>query len=298
MKSFIALTFLLSIQFHLALASISDPSVIWNKKSIKVCWQNDTPLNESFFTDSQWKRLYSANTFLVNEASTQKSYIQSKVEDEFGISKTGIEFIGWKSCKDSIDADAIIITVRSQEHPLGRASVGRSHNNDDEGIRELLPKGKKAFVFLNLIEVPNSNLKYLDEVAYTSIHEFGHLAGLYHENTHSDAANDPNCTEDDRWPDFAQENANYLTYYDPSSIMNYCLYNFLSKTGSSFYANKLGNVWNQQNENIFPFANFAIYSDPLVFKRDEINPDTLHVQAEIRLSSKDIKGLRLLYLKH
>ena len=298
MKFFIVIIVLLNLYFQVALASISDPSVIWNKNYINVCWQDNIPLNESLFTESQWRRLNSANNFLFKETATNKNFIKDIIEIEFNISKTGVQFIGWEICNDYIETDVVIITVRSQEHPLGRASVGRSHTNDEVGRREILPKDKKAFVFLNLIDVPNSNMKYLDEVAYTAVHEFGHLAGLTHENTHPEASNDPNCTEEDLFPDFSQETVNYLTDYDPSSIMNYCLYNFLSKTGLFFYANNLRNIWNEQNNSILPFANFAIYSDPLIFKRNDVGQDTISVQAEIRLSSRDIQGLRSLYIGH
>lgn len=284
------MTFFLAFQ---AFGAISNPSIKWNKNTVTVCWQDNEPLDENLFTESQWIKLSSASQFLQNLALDQKILIQNKVQSEFNQDKTVIGFDGWKSCKETPDADAVLIVVNSTEHPLGRASLGRSEQLEES--RGILPDGKKAFVFINVVEVANSSLNAESELEYTSLHEFGHLAGLYHENTHPQAFNDPNCTEDDLGPDFGMDGIDFLMPYDSSSIMNYCLYNFLSKTGLVFQAEKNGNVVNENNNNIFPFANFLVYTDYLIFKIENTESDILKVNARIGLSQNAIDGLRLLY---
>ena len=73
------------------------------------------------------------------------------------------------------------------------------------------------------------------------IHEFGHLAGLEHEQLLKEAAQDPRCAylspELAAGRDYGLENLpNNLTAigpYDPDSIMNYCLTASRLATGNS-----------------------------------------------------------------
>jgi hypothetical protein len=131
-----------------------------------------------------------------------------------------------------------------------------------------------------------------DELKYSAIHEFGHLAGLRHENISPDAEKDPNCTEDDIGPESAMANIKLLTPYDPSSIMNYCLYNFIRKSGLDFRVDDFGNVLNDFNALIFPFEKLAVYTDELIFRK----VSEFKYQARLGLSKNDIEGLRCIYL--
>ncbi len=289
-----SLLFLFSIKL---MAGVADPAFAWHKKSVSVCWQDAVPLKEELFTNSQWPKLSSTSTYLVNLSTDWKKKIQNAIDSEFTLNKTGVNFVGWKSCENLPKADAVIIIAKSTEHPLGRASVGRSEHLLEEGRRGVIPDGKKAFVFLNIIEVSGSKLTYEQEVIYSAIHEFGHLAGLNHENTNPSAGSDPNCTEDDLYPEFGQETFQYLTDYDPSSIMNYCFYNFIRESSLVFKAEIDGVISNEFSTNIFPYSNFAVYSDPLIFRITPKDENVLNVQARLGLSSMDLKALQLLYRK-
>ena len=225
-----------------------------------------------------------------------KQLIKDSIQNEYNLSQTGISFIGWKSCKEDPNADAILIVANSDEQPLGRASVGRSETYRNEVSYDLenfpLPHDAKTFVLLNLMKAYDSVVIYEEELKYSAIHEFGHLAGLRHENISSDAERDPNCTENEIGPEIAMDNIKQLTPYDPSSIMNYCLYNFIRKSGLDFRVDHFGNVLNDFNALNFPFEKFAVYDDELIFRK----VGDFRYQARFGLSKNDIEGLRCIYL--
>lgn len=290
------LTLLLMVLFSFNLfAGVADPAVVWNKSSVSVCWQNEIELNKDFFTESQWSKIGTASPYLVNLSSEWKEKIQKEINREFKIERVGINFVGWNSCSENPDADAVVIIVNSSKHTLGRASVGRSEILPGEGRRSILPQGKKAFVFLNMVEFSGSRLSYDQEITYSAIHEFGHLAGLNHENTHPEAVSDPNCTDYDLYRENGQDAFEFLTEYDPSSIMNYCFYNFMSKTSLHFIADLEGDIFNDINEVVFPYANFKVYDDLLIFQMTPKTEKSVDVRIKLGLSSLDIKALKLLY---
>jgi hypothetical protein len=226
----------------------------------------------------------------------QKQLIKDSIQNEYNLLQTGISFTGWHSCKEDPNAEAILIVVNSDEQPLGRASVGRSEVYRNEVSYDLetfpLPHDAKTFVLLNLRKAYDSVVSDEEELKYSAIHEFGHLAGLRHENISPDAEKDPNCTEDDIGPESAMDNIKPLTPYDPSSIMNYCLYNFIRKSGLDFRVDDFGNVLNDLNALIFTFEKLAVYDDELIFRK----VSDFRYQARFGLSKNDIEGLRCIYL--
>ena len=134
---------------------------------------------------------------------------------------------------------------------------------------------------------------YEEELKYSAIHEFGHLAGLRHENISSDAERDPNCTENEIGPEIAMDNIKQLTPYDPSSIMNYCLYNMtrifrkdVTKDSFTILAEESPMV------NIDLLKSVAVYDDELIFRK----VGDFRYQARFGLSKNDIEGLRCIYL--
>lgn len=296
MKSLkIAFIFLSLIAVH-TFASIGVPISYWEKNQVRVCWQNKETLSEELFTENQWKKLSAASQELKEMSKEQKQLIKESIQNEYSLSQTGISFIGWNSCQDDPNADAILIVVNSDELPLGRASVGRSelYLNEVSYNYETfsLPREAKTFVLLNLVKAYDTVLSNDDELKYSAIHEFGHLAGLRHENISLDAETDPNCTENEIGPEAAMDNIKLLTPYDPSSIMNYCLYNFIRKTGLDFRVDDFGDVINDFNALIFSFEKLAVYNDELIFKK----VGEFRYQARLGLSKNDIEGLRCIYL--
>lgn len=266
-------------------AAITNPNVEWKKGQVKVCWQDEVPLKKENWTEGQWKKI--SRSIPVKLNSQKKIFIKNKLNSEYKKQKTGISFVGWGSCQSSLDSDIVLITINSDDQPLGRASIGRTHEVGDERRLEILPPTKKAFVVINVIETKNTMLSRSAELAYSILHEFGHVAGLRHEQISSDAKFDPNCSEEDLAEESNQESAIGLTVYDPSSIMNYCLYGFLSKVGLRFSITADGKISTNQN---IPVSHFNSYTDPLIFKRS--NND---VTGSIGLSQSDLKGLRKLY---
>jgi hypothetical protein len=59
-----------------------------------------------------------------------------------------------------------------------------------------------------------------DQDVYTTIHEFGHVLGLRHEQLHPDKP--PSCTKTDSNDGPLQASSAILSDYDPDAVMNYC----------------------------------------------------------------------------
>jgi hypothetical protein len=296
MKSPIIAFILLSLITARTFASIGEPISYWKKNEVRVCWQNKETLSKELFTENQWKKLSAASQELKEMSLEQKQLIKDSIQNEYNLSQTGISFIGWNSCKEDPNADAILIVVNSDEQPLGRASVGRSEIYVNEISYDLetfpLPHDAKTFVLLNLMKAYDSVVGHEDELKYSAIHEFGHLAGLRHENISPDAEKDPNCTEYDIGSEIAMDKIKPLTPYDPSSIMNYCLYSFIRKSGLDFRVDDFGNVINDFNALIFSFEKLAVYDDELIFRK----VGGFKYQARFGLSKNDIEGLKCIYL--
>lgn len=221
----------------------------------------------------------------------QKQLIQKVVQAEFNKTRTGIYFTGWKSCELDPSADTVLITINSTKLPLGRSSVGRSEVYQYE--TQALPQDKKTFVLLNMSPAVGSVLSYESELTFTAVHEFGHLAGLRHENINPEANSDSNCTESEIGPEVSQDSAVYLSPYDPSSVMNYCLYNFIGTVGLNFRIDERGNVLSNRDTILLPYKHLELYSDELVIRR----VGQTHYRSRITLSRKDLNGLSCIYLK-
>lgn len=291
MKITLLLSILLSI-ITAAVAAIGEPISYWKKQEIKVCWQNKNELSPGLFTKNQWSKLAAASKELKEMPLAKKQFIKKTIQAEFSKTRTGVHFTGWKSCEQDPNVDTILIIVNSDQLPLGRSSVGRSEVYENEA--QLLPIEKKTFVLLNLSPAVGSVLSADAELTYSAIHEFGHLAGLRHENISTEASNDPNCSESEIGPEVSQDSIAYLSSYDSSSIMNYCLYNFIGNAGLKFRTDISGNVLTATKAILFPYKNLEILTDELVIQK--IYP--FHYKAKLTLSKKDLHGLRCIYLKH
>ncbi len=236
MKNFSALFFF--FQMVSALAFSSPLSVVeynykWNKSTIKVCWSND-----SKYADSKKIKEYLEDIDPIFLNESEQTDIQNLIQKEYTLEKVGIEFVGWKDCVDNEGFDIAVIGLKEDpeseyedEAPNSQARIGLKSNKGG-----MAPPDEKGYVFLYK-EIPP--IKHIVTAAQnlkiTSLHEFGHAAGLRHEHIRSEALQDINCRTFFDAEFFADENkerpksAVMIGDYDPESIMNYCYGRFLRR---------------------------------------------------------------------
>ena len=86
---------------------IIDPNVVWTKKSISVCWAEKDQirlLNPTFISFLEGENI---PTIYLNEKT--KVNIQNKVNEQYSIRKTGVDFVGWNNCDANLSNTDIAI---------------------------------------------------------------------------------------------------------------------------------------------------------------------------------------------
>lgn len=209
----------------------------WEKRSISVCWA-DKELGEEL---PQFGVMRTATQEITTELNdNDKLAVQKKVQEQFNKASVGIEFVGWQKCDPAVKPDMYIFAfdemAYAEYYQPGEAEVGTSCEmfNPDLRKKEIRKRveGQPGYIFLSKATIKKLGPKVFKnpEVSFirSSLHEFGHVAGLLHEHYHKDAKNDPNCQ------DLAKDNPDFMvnpislgkekTYskYDPQSIMNGC----------------------------------------------------------------------------
>ena len=142
-----------------------------------------------------------------------RTLIENAVRREFTIERVGIEFVGFENClpNNAVDAQIITITDLPSRSTTGSACLAR---NCDAGLISYPknPSGsQQAFVVISSnppeMEPGSQEEKiFWADAAWTAVHEFGHLAGIHHED--ADFLNKTGQTE-------------RVSVRDPDSIMDY-----------------------------------------------------------------------------
>jgi len=105
----------------------------------------------------------------------------------------------------------------------------------ENGYRSV-PSKLKTFVHLTT-NVDPIKLSADERLSFIALHEFGHLAGLRHEQIRKEIKQDWICSMTGYEENFEEpfESTRFTRVFDSFSIMSYCYLNFLSKyTGTSF----------------------------------------------------------------
>jgi hypothetical protein len=172
----------------------------WQQNNVQVCFVDP----DQDPADSLDISLFSAE---------QKNSVQAWLNEEYTEARTGIYFSGFQSCDQAINPDVVVylrqepVTVTSGRVELASATLGQTPTRPS--IRYQSARGA---VYLSQSGLNKSVV----------IHEFGHIAGLYHEHDHPDA--DQACTYNNERDKQVYAYRGYLPY-DHDSIMSYCVIN-------------------------------------------------------------------------
>ncbi len=289
----------ISLVAHAGVEGIGEPRVTWTKRKVHVCWRDGVKVDPT----------YIFNDFTVD----QKEVVRKVVEREFTEAKTGISFFGWESCSDIADQKYDLEIFQDSEiaatNPmveerrkvnaegwaiLGEGSAGQSYTvSDHTGAvisqttgylnRNVVKSSMYLMVRTPLFRFGKDSHQQLDQLEFTALHEFGHVAGLRHEHIREESKNDPNCNyRQDTASEELMQTAAMNGEYDPNSVMNYCWGAVLVQKGSKF----------SKKEELPNITNETLYSEIT-------NPKTKkkHYQIRIGLSATDISTLRKMYPK-
>ena len=185
-------------------ASLIEPSLAWSNPRVPVCFASpkqsaETPLRP----EGHFPFLH-----FVESTPAERSEIQRVVQQNYSFAVTRIEYTGWEACGPR-NSGFVHVFIADQANIGGLASAG-------------MPKAKD--------KAPYVILRRLQNKAYflsNAVHEFGHVAGLRHEHSRSEAHSDPHC-DAISLTETPSKNALQVGPYDSESVMSYCFLDFSS----------------------------------------------------------------------
>lgn len=273
--------------------SIGEPQSKWPKNKVSVCWGETKHLKETEFSDRD--KPITDNFDSNQEKENAKVEIQKIIEENYKVETTGIEYIGWKKCNDDpskVSEDLIIFIGNPDAETSSLAStIGKKSDSQ-----------KKSGVILKLLTEKAANyLKPLEFTKFLALHEFGHVAGLRHEDIHPDCPYKSN-----------EKSANPITVfrdYDSMSVMSYHFMDSLNLlTGFNFKLNKDGNAealatWKLSGTpeqawswtNISPKLPKSFFEDTRITKQVDAKGNESY-SFNLALSEGDMRSLKCIYV--
>lgn len=285
----------------------------WGSNSVEVCFASKKQAKASRFAeDSKTFPTLPAKTRLADPTAEERALIETILRSEYRADTTGFEFTGFTDCAAA--SNAKVYVYLGSGGPLGAANIGEGMKidkywqyHDREGHEVISPvyvklaAAKPSYVYLQNLKALSGTspvMKPAELLQMHALHEFGHAAGLLHEDERSEAANGANCYSQNGQSNFRTSAPIPLTKYDPASIMSYCFLDQLTnRTGLRFQVAKPGT-----DPAKLPAGGVPVVRWPGLFFEDGLREISHSVLAdrhdfEIRLglSEKDRASIRCLY---
>lgn len=231
MKKAVVSTLLAPLFCFAGIKSIAEPKTKWFKNNVTVCWQNADEKIPQIFSPAQADTINTLPSPWEKPTDEIKALIKQTINSQYHKKSTGIYFDGWESCDQSPYWDLMIVTSNSETSELhGRTLFGQGVSvNEIEDEFPVDYSQRKSFLYFNLHNL-TEGLSDEDHMRLTTVHEFGHVAGLRHEHARDESLDDPLCAE---IPTFETSSlySKIVGQYDPTSVMSYCFLELLSKQG-------------------------------------------------------------------
>lgn len=286
----------------------------WASNSIEVCFATKRQAGASRFgEDSKTFPTHPARVRLENSTAEERSLIETIVRNEYRLDSTGFEFTGFSECTP--DTKAKIFVYVGRGGPLGAGNIGEKLTiekfwtyRDREGRQIISPVYVKMatalpsylyFQNLEALKAQSTRLSPIEQFQVAALHEFGHAAGLLHEDEREEANRSPNCAYLNAQSPFRVSRPVPLTPYDPASVMSYCFIDFLKeKTGLRYQVARAGydarTLPSQGGLPIVAWPGLFLEDSSRTVTRRE-TADRLEFTIRLGLSDKDRQSIRCLY---
>ena len=230
MKSYLLM---LTIIPTIAFGSLANYEARWSKRALSVCFSNGTSSERIELPGYPGVSLGD----IVEFSEEEKQTILSVLKENFSLADVGITFTGFKDCNLTPKADVHVLKFLSQDPktPAGWASgtgnprVSSTCHSPENGCTndtsEYQSDREQHYVGLNFPPAPGRRTSNEARLQLLTLHEFGHIAGLYHEHVRPERDSDRNCRDrggQEFGPPWELRPEVVFGPYDSNSVMNYC----------------------------------------------------------------------------
>ena len=300
-------------------ASVTVPIGKWTKDDLNVCFATSSQKKLSRFFEEV--KNFPSKPNIQNASNLEKETIKNILFQEYTVSKTGIHFSGFEDCSNLVSSDLYVYMGKSGERgPIAAAKLGQDLVADfwemlpdpDDGIdtytslNERRPGQGPGYVYIEKFKsyANRMNQVAVDEKKFlelAALHEFGHAAGLAHEDTRVETNSNAYCgvanLKRDRFKNGHEE---YTSEFDPYSIMSYCFINSIRDTlGLHFAVARPGLPQQLYPKLPIPVMTYfgpgSVINDPALLVSKNVGTEFTEVNMRIGLSTKDQLALKTLY---
>ncbi len=282
----------------------------WSSKTVEVCFADSAQKDLSRFKEDS--KTFPTRPSVKSATAEEKALIEKMIRSEFTPALTGLEFTGFQDCSESRPSQLYIYL--GSGGPLGAANIGEGMKidkywtyRDQEGHQIVSPVYVKlsaalpSYLYLqNLLSLKDQSglLTPSEDFQMNALHEFGHTAGLIHEDERPEANRSANCIYQNAQSNYRTSKPVFLTPYDPASIMSYCFtFRLHDMSGLHYQVGLPGRDSTQ-----LPNEGITLLPWPGVFFEDNERileltnkVDRSEYKIRIGLSAKDRESIRLLY---
>jgi hypothetical protein len=284
----------------------------WSTNSVEVCFASKRQTKESRFGKESKTFPPDPKVHVENSTPEEREIIETVVRNEYRLDSTGFEFTGFGECVPGTKAKIFVYLGRGG--PLGAANIGENMKvdhywmyHDRKGNVIFSPVyvkaeiGKPSYVYLqNLKQLSaiRSPLGAENLLRIHALHEFGHAAGLLHEDERDEANGGANCAYQNGQSNYRTSAPIPLTKYDPASVMSYCFIDALTnRTGLHYQVAPVGVDPASLPKSGLPIVRWPglYFEDSLRLVSSEKLPDRLEFEIRPGLSEKDRESIRCMY---